>query len=399
MNSRWVGRTVRTGWVLPLGVILAGLQTTAWAQATRPPGNSAGNPAARNSNTAPATGKQKGNAPANGPAAGTAPSKGGTSNGARKSADNSTGPKSGAATSGGKGAADGARSADAPKGVDARPRQPKWFPLAADEQAYVDDVLKVWEQQSSKIQHFRCSFVRFRYDPAFGPYETAADGRNGKLHPAELHRGVIYYQSPNKGMIRVDKVEKNNLQAGSSSDRWEPMNAAGEYWMCNGKALFFLNHADKTLVESPIPAGMQGKDIVNSPLPFVFGARAGQVKDRFWIRPLAAETDNEARLEFVPRTSADAPNYKRVQVILEEQNKEVTPKGLWIQNHDDTEDSYLLEDREKNWNMVLDKLKNPFQAAFDQPVVPKGYKKVTERDEPAAPPSQAQRGAGPVQRK
>jgi TIGR03009 family protein len=383
--------------VLPIVMILVGVQATAFAQATRPPGSSVGNPAAKNANPAPAAGKQNGNAPASGPATGAAPSKA-ANGGSRKPADTSAIPKNGAANPGGR-AGDGPKPVDGPKGVDARPQQPKWFPLSADEQAYVDDVLKVWEQQSSKIQHFRCSFVRFRYDPAFGPYETAADGRNGKLHPAELHRGVIYYQSPNKGLIRVDKVEKNNLQAGSSSDRWEPMNAAGEYWMCNGKALFFLNHADKTLVESPIPAGMQGKDIVNSPLPFVFGARAGQVKDRFWIRPLAAESDNEARLEFVPRTAADASNYKRVQVILEEQNKEVTPKGLWIQNHDNTEDSYLLEDREKNWNMVLDKLKNPFQAAFDQPVVPKGYKKVTERDEPAAAPVQAQRGGGPVQRK
>lgn len=285
-----------------------------------------------------------------------------------------------------------------------QPQQPNWIPLSAENQKFVDDVLRVWEQKSSSVERFRCNFTRFRYLPAFGPYVTNQDGKPGELRPATREQGAIFYKSPDKGMIRVDKIERNQLKVGSPDDRWTATADPGDYWLCDGKALFYLNHVDKKLIEQPLPSNMQGKFISNGPLPFIFGAQASQVKSRFWIRPRAAESKNEVKLEFVPKTTADASDFARVQVILEEtENREVLPKAIRIINNDDSEESYVFVDREYNWNELLEKIKRPFEREFDKPVTPKGYQKVVEQalpdmskpPETSKPQAQAPRPAPP----
>ena len=150
---------------------------------------------------------------------------------------------------------------------------------------------------------------------------------------------------------------RSQLKVGSPDDRWTATSDPGDYWLCDGKSLFYLNHVDKKLIEQPLPANMQGKFISNGPLPFIFGAQASQVKSRFWIRPRAAESKNEVKLEFVPKTTADASDFARVQVILEEtENHEVLPKAIRIINNDDSEESYVFVDREYNWNELLEKI-------------------------------------------
>ena len=54
--------------------------------------------------------------------------------------------------------------------------------------------------------------------------------------------------------------------------------AIGEHWVCDGKSVFEYRHDQKQLVERPIPPQLQGKAIVDGPLPFLFGAEAAKLK-------------------------------------------------------------------------------------------------------------------------
>ena len=57
-------------------------------------------------------------------------------------------------------------------------------------------------------------------------------------------------------------------------------NAIGEHWVCDGTSIYEYRTEQKQLVERPIPKEMQGKAIVDGPLPFLFGAEAAKLKQR-----------------------------------------------------------------------------------------------------------------------
>ena len=43
-------------------------------------------------------------------------------------------------------------------------RQPPGFPLDPEHQKYVNDLLDFWEQNSKRVEKYRCGFVRYEYD-------------------------------------------------------------------------------------------------------------------------------------------------------------------------------------------------------------------------------------------
>ena len=70
--------------------------------------------------------------------------------------------------------------------------------------------------------------------------------------------------------------------------------AIGEHWVSDGKSIYEYRPQDKQVVERPIPPQMQGQAIVDGPLPFLFGAEAAKLKQRYWMKilHLPAEQQN-----------------------------------------------------------------------------------------------------------
>ncbi len=194
------------------------------------------------------------------------------------------------------------------------------FQLTDVEQQFVMQVLKMWETESAKINTFNASFDRWEYDAVFGP---------GTSEPLIKSTGTLSYSKPDKGSFKIDEIK-----------RWtktDPQNAApdapgayqaqkdevGEHWVCDGKAVYQYNHHDKQLVVTPIPPEMRGQDIVDGPLPFLFGAKADKLMDRYWIRSNKSNAE-QIFLEAHPRRQADALNYDYVEVILERKTMQPT---------------------------------------------------------------------------
>jgi len=68
------------------------------------------------------------------------------------------------------------------------------FQLSPVEQQFVDQILEMWEDSSSKIKTFDCRFERWEYDPVFGP---SAD------IPMIKSQGQLTYSKPDKGSFKI----------------------------------------------------------------------------------------------------------------------------------------------------------------------------------------------------
>ena len=256
------------------------------------------------------------------------------------------------------------------------------FPIDPVEQQFVEQILQMWETESSKVKTFTSDFQRLEYDAVFGP---------GAETPIIISTGRVSYAKPDQGSFKIESIKRwapndaNNPEGGKHVLQ---KNEVGEHWVCDGKAVYEYDHRNKQLVVTPIPPEMRGKSIVDGPLPFLFGAEAKKIQQRYWIK-VAQSNPNQIQLEAYPRRASDAQNYRQVDVMLD--RKSMQPTALQVhlpggqQRH-----VYMFEDPTING-----KLDGLFGNLFNKPVVPIGWKRVIQD---GAGPQAANPNAGPIQR-
>ncbi len=262
----------------------------------------------------------------------------------------------------------------------AQPMAPRGFPLDAQQQKAVDDVLNYWEQRSKSIKRYRCQFNRWEYDPVFGLRDKAKT----------ISSGEISYEAPDKGMFKVTEMWGCRMpaQPGGEATYVKRDGEMTECWICDGNNIWYPKPEEKRLVQQELPPHMRGKAISDGPLPFLFGADTAKIKQRYWIRRLPVpEGAKEYLLEAFPKLRKDAVNFSVVHVIIAQED--FLPKGLILfdrnfnQRENPARTTFTFDKREKNWNMLLDQL-TFWRSKFYEPKVPFGWKKVVEKYE--APP-------------
>lgn len=263
--------------------------------------------------------------------------------------------------------------------------QPAGFPLNAMQQAYLDQVLNAWQNESAKVTIFQCPFERWEYDLTFGP--------TGKSHELPLHkkRGELGYQKPDKGSFEVKEVrtwqDPPAPPAGSpptqaTGDWILKEDAIGEHWVCDGQNVYEYRTQQKQLVVRPIPPEMQGKAIVDGPLPFLFGAEAAKLKVRFWIRAEQNQQDpNTIFLTAFPKLPQDKMDYKQVDVMLD--RTRMMPKAIQVTLPNNDRHVYMFDlakaDVNGHWQRIV--------ALFQAPRTPWGWERVVEAGPPQQPPA------------
>ncbi len=167
--------------------------------------------------------------------------------------------------------------------------------------------------------------------------------------------GEIYFAAPDHGMYH-EKME------------------GGAYWVCDGQAVYELNHKKSEVVEHPLPEELRGKGITNGPLPFVFGADAAAMKQRYSMRVVTPSDADKGQiwLEAYPRYQNDAANFRKVQVILDQQT--MLPRGLQLLMPNGKDRTVYAFGTPKV-NDLWEKIK----GFFDPPLLPRGWKHVIER--------------------
>jgi TIGR03009 family protein len=248
-------------------------------------------------------------------------------------------------------------------------------PLTPEYQQFLDQVLAKWEAETAKVEVYRCNFRRYQYDPSLHQ-----DGA------ATIAMGSVRYMKPDKGLFRVDQLYTNNGRDANGQPKFEvnPNNQFGEYWICDGEYVHIMERQEKVCKKIQLPPEMRGNAIYLSPLPFLFGVKAQEIKSRYWIRPLPppAGRESEIWLEAFPQRADDAGNYQRVQVVID--RTDWMPKGLIVFLPNWREDAphrelYEFEKREINWSLKdrLNKL-NPIAEEFIPKDPPAGWKIIVE---------------------
>jgi TIGR03009 family protein len=241
------------------------------------------------------------------------------------------------------------------------------FTLTEQEQAQVDHVLALWEQRNRAIKTFDCSFTRWIYDMVFN-----APRPNEQPQPKFVDTGVIRFAAPDRGVFRVEKTQKNGAMVPIEDAR-------SEHWICDGRSIFELNPTKKQLIEHQLPPEMQGKAIANSPLPFLFGAEAKKLKERYYIRIVTpVDVKDQVWLEAYPRQPQAA--FHHAQFIIAAHG--MAPFALkLVQPNQKDYIAYQFQD------IVLNDPLRLFKGDPFRPYTPIGWTKVVE----PAPSAQASR--------
>ncbi len=229
--------------------------------------------------------------------------------------------------------------------------------LSREQQESLDLALAEWERRSGGIKSLKCNFTLWEYDGVFGD-------------PAKPKRreGELRYKAPDKGLYRV--VDETQ----------------GEHWVCDGEAIYEFDYEKKELVERPLPPELRGKAISDGPLPFLFGANADKLKQRYFLRLIAAPPGQEDKLclEAFPRYQQDAANFRRAVLMLTQ--PDLDPFALQIE---------MANGKDRTVHQFSEPSINAMQflpGDFSKPRVPFGWKKRIEDASPL-PPDDGQRTA------
>jgi len=169
----------------------------------------------------------------------------------------------------------------------------------------LNEILKKWERESQKIQKLEGNHVRLWYDDVFQLEKRS--------------KGKFYYEQPDKGRIDITGME---IKKGAVSDKRNPNGkpfqlkpGENERWICDGKRIFAVNEDEKSYEVYPIPLGRRGANIMEGPLPFLFGMPAKVAKERYFLK-LIVNSPQQIVIAVKPRRRADAANYSEAKVKL-----------------------------------------------------------------------------------
>ncbi|MCA9175402.1 MAG: TIGR03009 domain-containing protein [Planctomycetales bacterium] len=253
--------------------------------------------------------------------------------------------------------------------------KPAWEPLPPEHQQAVDRVLAYWAQRSSKIKTYECTFARWKYDPVFLPPDA-----QGKELPLEYSEGDIRYAVPDKAMYKDTKSQVYD----AATKKYKVLEEGGHHWVCDGEAIIEMVTATKQRITTKLPADMRGEALrTQGPLPFLFGAKVDEIKQRYWVRLLPPPENVKDRyyIEAYPKLQADAASFQKVWIILD--TEMYLPISLVVYNVNYTPQnpgrtSYAFSKRKENPINIGSLIRGPWREDFFAPKLPKGWTAVDQ---------------------
>lgn len=170
----------------------------------------------------------------------------------------------------------------------------------------LEAILKKWETESAKIVKLEGEHKRLLYDDVF-QIEKRSEGK-------------FYYEKPDKGRIDISgmKISKGAKSDKKNPDTGQPYNLKSgdnQRWICDGKRIFQIHDDEESYEVFPIPLDRRGANIMEGPLPFLFGMPAATAKKRYFLK-LLVNTPQQIIIAVKPRRPADAANYSEAKVLL-----------------------------------------------------------------------------------
>lgn len=270
---------------------------------------------------------------------------------------------------------------------------PRPFPeLSPSHVQYLDQLLNYWETNSNKIKRYQCKFTNWTYNSMQVPI---VDPKSNHVLAQTISEGTVKFASPDKGLFDSSKVWTFDRQRYAAKQ--EPFKESPELrqkWHCDGKAVYEYLYTRKELVETPVPKEMQGERIVDGPLPFLFGAKAADLKKRYWMRVITPKDRGEKGeywLEAYPKYRRDAANFQKVEIILEKKDFLPAVLTLFSPEHDLRTGKVIAKqtikfDNRKIWeNAQTPGLGQFFDELSKRPSTPFGWKRTNTKLRDTAP--------------
>lgn len=272
-------------------------------------------------------------------------------------------------------------------------QQPEGFPLPADHTQYLNELLSYWEQNSKRVEKYKCSFRRYDYDSEQVNYR---DPNSNRLAAYSVAFGEIRFAAPERAKFETTSIMdffKPPQQPGQQAEyKQRESKDVHERWICDGKSIYDFDFQNKRMYETEIPKELQG-NVAESPLPFIFGANKDEILKRYWIRSVTPSgVQDEYWLEAFPKRVADSRMYSRIEIILAKED--FLPKALHLYSPQYDGKSnfqshyFMFENRSVNGQ--LEKIQD-FFGSFVRPKVSflTGWKTVKRKmgqDQAAIPP-------------
>lgn len=243
-------------------------------------------------------------------------------------------------------------------------------PMAPELQEQLDQLLESWSAASERITRLEGRHFRIVYDTEF-EVERQSEGE-------------FAYEKPDKGRIDITPVlitpeliaarlkeardskaekRKSQVRLKRNGDPYDLAVTQPEQWSCDGQRVYSLDLEKKEALVAQLPAVMQGRNIMDSPLPFLFGMPPETAKRRFTIFFAGSQFDprsGRAYLTIFPRLPQDGNSWKQADIILD--LKEFLPVAVQLLDPAGTKVTvYKFRDFVKNepdWKMRV-QLVNP----------------------------------------
>ena len=179
----------------------------------------------------------------------------------------------------------------------------------------LEQILVEWAAASGNIKKLQGEHQRFVYDLVFEVEKRA--------------QGKFYYEAPDKGRmdIRGMKILKDatTKKKGKSGKLFQIESDHPERWICNGSDIRQINDVEKTVDIFPIPPDARGVNIMDGPLPFLFGLPPEKAKRRFELKLVENSSYRKithfVHLRVKPRWESDARNWQEAEVILDKRQQ------------------------------------------------------------------------------
>ncbi|MGC1275821.1 MAG: PASTA domain-containing protein [Planctomycetaceae bacterium] len=205
-------------------------------------------------------------------------------------------------------------AAEQPTGQEPRPTGQALHRPPDDPQ--LDRVLNDWFQKTRGINKLQGDHRRYTYEATF--------------QVVKVSEGKFYFEAPDKGRIDLEPVDEKSLKDSDPNAEGVQIPEAGqqklftlkpdqpEQWVCDGTQIMRVDNAAKTYEVSTIPKEHRGKNIMDGPLPFLFGLPPEKAKQRYamTLQPLPPER-GVVYLVVTPLLKQDAANWQRADVMLD----------------------------------------------------------------------------------
>lgn len=202
----------------------------------------------------------------------------------------------------------------------------------------LDHLLQSWSNESDRIQRLEGKHFRIVYDTAFEvekqsegefAYEKADKGRID-ITPVQVTQELTEARAKEAEAAHLAK-RRSQVRLKADGTPYDLVMEQAERWSCDGQRVYSVDVEKKQAVVAQLPADMQGKNIMDSPLPFLFGMPPEKAKRRFTIFFTGAKFDpnsGRAYLTAYPRLPQDAQTWRQADVILD--LKELLPVAVQL---------------------------------------------------------------------